>query len=346
MKKKKVIRMFLIVCLIIIIIGPFMFTGLIASKYGKLNIMTDIILTIGNLTKPGSLNVKSIPEIRDYLNKNEKKWNAKPIPFSNIKNMNIPSASNQVPVRIYTPSTGDKFPVIIYSHGGFWMAGNLDGRDNLCRKLSNNTNAIVVSVDYRLAPENPFPAGLNDVYSVLQWVSKNAESIHGNPIKICVAGDSAGGNLSAAVSQMARDKAGPHITCQVLIYPSTNISQLSTNSWTYFGINYTPTKEDSQKFLSLYTPKIQERKSPYASPILAKDFKKLPDALVITAEFDPLRDEGEDYARKLKVAGVQSVFTRYKGVIHGFITMDKVLKQADKATNEISIYLQKEFNKK
>ena len=346
MKKKKVIRTLLVFCLIIFIsCCSLIFRTLTSLKYGKLNIMADIILFVDNGTRPSSLNVKPT-EIRSYLNKNEKKWSANPIPFSNIKNMSITLASNRVPVRIYTPTTGDKLPIIIYSHGGFWMAGSLDGRDNLCRKLSKQTNAIVVSVDYRLAPENPFPAGLNDVYGVLQWVSKNAESIHGNPKQICVASDSAGGNLSAAVSQMARDKTGPHITCQVLIYPSTNIYQLNTKSWTYFGMNYMPTRENAEKFLSLYTPQIQDRKNPYASPILSKNLKALPDALVITAEFDPLRDEGEDYASKLKKAGVSSVSTRYKGVIHGFITMDKVLKQADEATNQISVYLQKEFNKK
>ena len=171
--------------------------------------------------------------------------------------MDIKTASNQVPVRIYTPDNGNNFPLIIYSHGGSFISGNIDEYDDVCRKLSKNSRAIVVSVNYRLAPENPFPAGLNDVYNVLQWVYKNAKSINGDSSRICVAGDSAGGNLSAVVSQMARDKDGPHITSLVLIYPSTNIYELNTKSWSYFGMDYNLTRENSERFISLIYSKIR-----------------------------------------------------------------------------------------
>lgn len=144
---------------------------------------------------------------------------------------------------------------------------------------------------------------------------------------------------------MTRDKARPHITCQVLIYPSTNIFELNSKSWTNFGHDYILTRENSQKYLSLYTPNIEDRENPYASPILAKHFKGLPDSLVITAQFDPLKDEGEAYAQKLKEAGISSVFTRYKGVTHGFVSMDSIFKQAEEALNQISLYLQKEIDK-
>ena len=186
-----------------------------------------------------------------------------------------------------------------------WIAGNLDTHDNVCRKLSLNTKAIVISVDYRLAPENPFPAGLNDVYNILEWTYKNAESINGDEKHIAIAGDSAGGNLSAAVSLMAKDKNGPHITCQVLIYPSTNIYELNTESWSYFSNDFNISKEEMEKYISLYVPRKEDRKNPYASPLLAKDFNELPDTLVITAEIDPLRDEGEAYGNKLKDTGIQ-----------------------------------------
>jgi acetyl esterase len=198
--------------------------------------------------------------------------------------MNIKLDSNQVLVRIYTPDNGDNLPLTIYAHGGSFISGSLDEYDNVCRKLSKNSNSIVVSVNYRLAPENPFPAGLNDVYNVLQWVYKNAKDINGDSSRICVAGDSAGGNISAAVSQMARDKGGPHITSLVLIYPSTNIYQLNTKSWTYFGMNYDLTKENSEKVISLYAPNLNVRKSAYASPLLSETFKDLPDTLIITAD--------------------------------------------------------------
>lgn len=152
--------------------------------------------------------------MRAVLNKAGARWKSKTISFSNIKNMDIKTDLNQVPVRIYTPDNGNNFPLIIYSPGGSWISGSIDDYDNVCRKLSKNSKAIVISVNYRLAPEDPFPAGLNDVYNVLQWAYKNAKSNNGDSSKICVAGDSAGGNLSAVVSQMARDKDGPPIISQ------------------------------------------------------------------------------------------------------------------------------------
>jgi acetyl esterase len=345
MKKKKGIWIFVIIVLALIT-GAFLFIrNLTTSSYGKLNMKVAVITGINKYLNPNSIKGKPINEIREALNKASTKWSAKPIPFSNIKNMNIDVSSNKIPVRIYTPEGGSKLPIIIYSHGGFWAAGNLDTHDNVCRKLSKNTKAIVVSVGYRLAPENPFPAGLNDVYNVLQWTYKNADSINGDGKHIAVVGDSAGGNLTAAVSQMARDKNGPHITCEVLVYPSTNISELNSKSWSYLFSNLSISREDMEKYISLYVPKEEDRIQPYASPLLAKDFKGLPNTLMIIAEIDSLRDEGEAYAKKLRGAGNEVVVTTYKGSPHGFLTMDRISKAADKALNEISSYLQKEFQK-
>ncbi|MBU3188266.1 alpha/beta hydrolase [Clostridium bowmanii] len=348
MKTKKIFLIFSSVMLIIVTCGYFIIKDFTTTGFGKLDTKFGVMTKIEKYFNPVSLKGKSINEIRVELNKNTTRWSSKPIPFPNIKNMNINTDTNKVPVRIYTPENGNSnsFPIIIYSHGGSFISGNIDVYDNVCRKLSKNTKAIVVSVNYRLAPENPFPDGLNDVYNVLQWVNKNAKSINGDSSNICVAGDSAGGNLSAAVSQMARDKAGPHITSVVLIYPSTNIYKLKTKSWSNFGMNYNYTKENSQKFLSLYVPKLEDRKNKYASPLLSNNFKNLPDTLIITSEFDPLRDEGEAYGKKLSLDGVDVVYTNYKGVTHGFITMDKITNKADEALIEISVYLKNKFNKK
>lgn len=346
MKNKRILWFFSAVVLVVILCGYLIIKDLTTTSYGKLDSIFGVMSKIDKYFNPISLKGKSISEVRVVLDKDATKWNSKPISFSNIKNIDIKTASNQVPVRIYTPDNGNKLPLIIYSHGGSWIAGNLDDYDNVCRKLSKYSKAIVVSVDYRLAPEDPFPAGLNDVYNVLQWVYKNAKNINGDSSQICVAGDSAGSNLSAAVSQMARDNAGPPITCQVLIYPSTNIYKLNTKSWSYFGMDYNLTKENSEKFISLYTPRLEDRKNPYASPLLSTNFKDLPNTLIITAEFDPLRDEGEAYGTKLKDAGVNVISTRYKGVTHGFITMDKITRKAAEAINEISIYLQNQFKEK
>ncbi|MBZ9686710.1 alpha/beta hydrolase [Clostridium estertheticum] len=344
--KKKFFLFFSVVVLIIIIIGSFSFKNLTTTSYGKLDTIFGVMSKIEKYFNPSLLKEKSIYEIRIALHKATTKWSPKPISFSNIKNMDIKTDTNQVPVRIYTPANGDIFPLIIYSHGGSFVSGNIDEVDNICRKLSKNSKAIVVSINYRLAPEDPFPAGLNDVYNVLQWVYRNAKSINGDSSRICIIGDSAGGNLSAAVSQMSRDKDGPHIISQVLIYPSTNIYELNTKSWSYFGMDYNPTKENTEKFISLYTPRLEDRKSKYASPLLSENFKGLPDTLIITAEFDPLRDEGEDYGNKLKEAGVDVISTRYKGVTHGFMSMGRITNKADEALNEISTYLLTQFNRK
>lgn len=345
MKKKKGVWIFLIIILAIIIVAFLFIKNLITTSYGKADMKIAVMMRINQYLNPNSIKGKPVKEIRQILNNDAAKWSAKPIPFSNIKNISIETSINKIPIRIYTPEGGSKYPIIIYSHGGFWIEGNLDSRDNVCRKLAKNTKAIVVSVDYRLAPENPFPAGLDDVYNVVQWVFKNAESINGDAKHIAVAGDSAGGNISAVISQMARDKKGPHITCQVLIYPSTNIYELNSKSWSYVSNNLTISREDMERFISLYVPKKEDRKSPYASPLLAKDFKDLPHTLMIIAEIDSLRDEGKAYAEKLKEAGNQVVATIYKGCPHGFLTMDRISSAGDKALNEISLYLQKEFQK-
>ncbi|MBU3215599.1 alpha/beta hydrolase [Clostridium estertheticum] len=347
MKKKKILLIFPVVVLIVIIYSFILIKNFTTTSYGKLDTLFGVMSKIEEHFNPISLKGKSIYEMRAALHKSTTIWKSKPIPFSNIKNMDIKTASNQVPVRIYTPDVnGNKLPIIIYSHGGSWISGSIDDYDNVCRKLSKNSKAIVVSVNYRLAPEDPFPAGVNDIYNVLQWVYKYAKSINGDSSRICIVGDSAGANLSAVVSQMARDKGGPHIISQVLIYPSTNIYQLNTKSWSYFGMDYNLTRENSEKFISLYTPSLEERKSGYASPLLSKNFKDLPDTLIITAEFDPLRDEGEAYGNKLKQAGVDVISTRYKGVTHGFISMDKITNKADDALIEISTYLKEKFNRK
>ena len=301
MKRKRIITV--VVLFALIIAAFFTIKNLTETRDGKINTYFAVNLQLDKILNPGSIDGKQIEEIRERLNRESTKFSKEPIPFSNIKNITVEVNSEKIPVRIYTPEDGENLPIIIYSHGGSWISGNLDTHDSVCRKLSQNTKAIVISVDYRLAPENPFPAGLNDVYNILQWTNKNAKSINGDEKLIAIVGDSAGGNLSAAVSLMARDKNGPHITCQVLIYPSTNIYELNSESWSYFANDFNISKEEMEKYISLYIPKKEDRKNPYASPLLANDFKKLPDTLVITAEIDPLRDEGEAYGNKLKEAG-------------------------------------------
>lgn len=315
------------------------------TKYGRLNTYTALNLMLDKFFNPKSSKEQSIEEIRQNLNRDSSKLSKSPIPFSNIKNTIVQTNSQKIPIRIYTPEDGSNFPIIIYSHGGFWISGNLDTHDSVCRKLSKNTKALVISVDYSLAPENPFPSGLNDVYAVLQWAYTNAESINGDKKHIAIAGDSAGANLSAAVSLISRNKNGPKITCQILIYPSTNIYKLNSESWSYFANDFNISTEEMEKYISIYIPEKEDRKTPYASPLLADEFNGLPDTLVITAEIDPLRDEGEAYANKLSESGIKTKIIRIDGVPHGFITMDKATKKADETLTQISSYLKLEFTK-
>jgi len=343
MKRKN--KIIVVVIFALIITGIFIMQTLTKTGDSKINPYVAENLESDKSLNPKSINGESIEKIRTGLNMAVTTLSTEPIPFSNIKNITIDVNSEKIPVRIYTPEDGNILPIIIYSHGGSWIAGNLDTHDNVCRKLSQNTKAIVISVDYRLAPENPFPLGLNDVYNVLQWTYKNAKSINGDESHIAIAGDSAGGNLSAAVSLMSKDTNGPYITCQVLIYPSTNIYKLNTQSWSYFSNDLNISTEEMEKYISLYIPEKEDRRIPYASPLLTKDLKGLPDTLVVTAENDPLRDEGEAYGNKLKEAGIQVDFIRINGVIHGFITMDKVTNKADEALSQIYSYLQNEFQK-
>lgn len=339
---KKFLKIFLVIIVILVTASFFFIRNLTETGHGKLNTYVALNLQLNKLLSPKPLNSSSIKETRKYLDSQSNKSDTT-IPFSNIKNTVINTNSYKIPVRIYTPEVKGKLPVIIYSHGGFWIAGSVDTHDSICRKLSKNTNAIVISVNYRLAPENPFPAAVNDIYSVLQWTYKNSESINGDKKHIAIAGDSSGGNLSAAVSLMARDKNGPPITCEVLIYPPTNIYKLNSKSWSYFSKSINLSAQDMQKYISLYVPREKDRKNPYASPLLAKNFSKLPDTLMIVAQIDPLHDEDIAYANKLKAAGTKVKVNEYDGVPHGFITMGKITNKSPEALNDIYSYIIKEF---
>jgi len=240
-----------------------------------------------------------------------------PEPIAKSEDRMIPGPGGQIPVRIYTPEGSEPFPVLVFFHGGGFVIGSIELYDEFCRELANGAGCMVVSVDYRLAPEHKFPAAVEDCYAATEWVAENAKAIGGNPALIAVGGDSAGGNLSAVVAQMARDKGTPPLVFQLLIYPATDFVHETQSSRENTG--YFLTKDDMAWFSSLYLRSETDGSNPQASPLLAEDLSGLPPALVITAEFDPLRDEGEAYAERLRQAGVDTVCTRYKGMIHGFL---------------------------
>jgi acetyl esterase len=231
-----------------------------------------------------------------------------------------------LPVRIYVPFGMGPFPVLVYFHGGGWVVGDLESSDGLCRILANTSGFIVVSVDYRLAPEHPFPAAADDAYYATRWVSINASSFAGDPSRIAICGDSAGGNLAAVVAQIARDCGKPAIQFQLLIYPVIDAA-CDTPSYSENAEGYFLTRDAMRWFWNHYVRSDADRNHPYASPLRAKSLAGLPSALVITAEFDPLRDEGERYAEGMRAAGTPVQLTRYDGMIHGFFAMGGMIDQ-------------------
>ena len=245
------------------------------------------------------------------------------IPVGTIENTTIEGPGGGIALRIYTPEAPDASdgegtcPIVMMFHGGGWVIGDLDTADSQSRELCAGTGCIVISVDYRLAPEHRFPAAAQDCYAATCWAKDNASSFGGDASRIAVAGDSAGGNLAAVVALMARDKSGPAIELQVLIYPVIDGVSFDTNSYRDNADGYLLTKESMLWFWDHYADQA-ERSNPYASPAHAEDLSGLPPALVMTAEFDPLRDEGEAYAAKLKAAGGAAECVRFDGMIHGF----------------------------
>ncbi|MFA5078172.1 MAG: alpha/beta hydrolase [Dehalococcoidia bacterium] len=241
-----------------------------------------------------------------------------------------------LPVRIYRPCDRDELPLVLYIHGGGWVVGSIATHDNVCRKLANLAGAIVVSVGYRLAPENKFPAGLEDVYAALEWIHQKAGSFGGYRARLAVAGDSAGANLAAAVCLVTRDRGGPPVRFQALAYPAVDASNLDRESYHLNGKGYYLTKKVIEQVIPLYINKPDDIFNPYVSPLLAKDVRGLPPGLVITAQFDPLMSEGEAYAARLSDAGIPCKLHRYSGMIHGFLSFTGLLPQAGQAIAEMA----------
>jgi acetyl esterase len=240
-----------------------------------------------------------------------------PEQVASVENRTIPGPAGEIPVRIYTPQGNGPFPALVFFHGGGWVICNLDTHDGICRSLANGAGCVVVSVDYRLAPEHKFPAAPEDCYAATQWVAQNAAELNVDASNVAIGGDSAGGNLTAVVAQMARDRGGPHLVFQLLIYPATDF-RMNTPSIEENATGYFLTKDDMIWFTNHYLNSEEDKTNPLASPLLASDLSGLPPALIITAQYDPLRDEGELYGQKLREAGVPVTISRYEGVIHGF----------------------------
>lgn len=243
-------------------------------------------------------------------------------PVYDVLNMTVSHTGRPgIPIRIYRPAASIPLPVLVFLHGGCWVFCDLDTHDNLCRYFCNQSQCLVVSVDYRRAPENRFPAGLDDAHAIVGWLAEHAAELGGDPARMAVGGDSAGGNLAAAVALMDRDRGEYRVGYQLLIYPILDISSFTTVSYQAYHTGYFLTQEMMEWASNLYVSHHSERENPYVSPLLAQDLTRLPPAFIVTAEADILRDEGEAYAHRLAAAGNKVRCVRYKGMVHAFVAM-------------------------
>ena len=256
-----------------------------------------------------------------------------PEAVAKVENRTIPGPAGQIPVRVYTPSASGPHPGLVFFHGGGFVLCSLDTHDGICRSLANAAGSVVVSVDYRLAPEHPYPAAPEDCYAATQWVAKNGSELGIEVSRLAIGGDSAGGNLTAVTALMARDRGGPALRFQLMIYPVTDCG-FGTESYRENGEGYFLTTGMMRWFWDKYLPDPKRAGEGYASPLRAANLSSLPPGLCITAGYDPLRDEGEAYAERLRQAGVDVRTSRYPGMFHGFLSMTAQLDQARKAVAE------------
>ena len=259
--------------------------------------------------------------------------------LARVEDLQIPSGRGSIAARLYSANTTGRKAALIYFHGGGFVVGNLETHDAVCRSLAGESGAVVIAVDYALAPENRFPAAVEDAYAATLWIVENAGRLGLDGQRISVGGDSAGGTLAIVTAMRCRDAGGPALRSQVLFYPVTDLSSFDTESYRSLSEGYGLSRAAMIWFGAQYLPSADFAQHPEASPLLATDFKGLPPALLITAEFDPLRDEGEAYARRLEGAGVPVQLSRYDGMIHGFVAMRGVVAGGRRAIGEAAAFL-------
>jgi acetyl esterase len=282
------------------------------------------------------------PEAREFYSQARFVSNPEPPELKSVEPLAIPAPHGSIPARIYTPKALRKpaglAPCLVFFHGGGWVIGDLDSHDVVCRKLADDGQLIVISVDYRLAPEHKFPAAVDDAITATKWIAINGKQLGVDAARLMVGGDSAGGNLAAVVAISARDGNGPAIAGQVLIYPATDFAMTHT-SHREPETSILLTHSVIKWFRDHYLNGAADAHDWRASPVRAGTLIGLPPAYVLTAGGDPLRDEGDEYAQRLKEAGVPVTYRHFPGQFHGFFTMGKLLQQANVAAGEIAAWL-------
>jgi acetyl esterase len=267
---------------------------------------------------------------------------ASPRELYEVRDRKIPGPGGMLELRVYRPSAEAQLPALLYYFGGGWTLGSIDTADAVCRALAAEAGCLVVSVGYRLAPEHPFPAAVHDCRAALRWVAAHAAEIGADPARLAVGGDSAGGNLAAAVALLARDEGGPRPVGQLLVYPNTDQSaddasmRANDDPWLF-------NRHSVAWYARHYLADPADAANPLASPLRAPDLSGLPPALVITAEHDPLRDQGEAYAHRLSESGVPVELTRYPGMSHGFFAMTATVAAATTALHQSATFLHTRF---
>jgi acetyl esterase len=264
-------------------------------------------------------------------------------PVHEVADLTIPGPGGDLPLRLYRPASARPLPALLYFFGGGWVLGTIDTADGISRSLANSSGALVIVVGYRLAPEHPFPAAIDDCYAALRWVAGHAGEIGADPTRLAVGGDSAGGNLAAAVALLARAD-GPALAGQLLVYPNTD--QLADDeSMRAADDPFLFNRHSVAWYRRHYLADPSDAASPLASPLRAESLAGLPPALVITAEYDPLREQGEAYARRLSDAGVQAELSRYPGMAHGFFAMAGTVDASRAAIAQAAAHVQSWFGR-
>lgn len=266
-----------------------------------------------------------------------------PVAVHRVWDTTIPGRSGPgIRVRCYQPRAEQPCGTLVYFHGGGWTLGSIESHEPVCRVLARAAGCLIISVDYRLAPDHKFPAALHDCLAVTRWAFRNCRRL-GSPRKVAIGGDSAGGNLAAAVALWNRDTSGPAALCQLLVCPAVGDPRSQSASYRAFGSGYFLTASDMLWFWQNYSSSADDERNPYALPLEAREFSGLPPAIILTAEYDPLRDDGERYAEKLRDAGVPVFLKRYDGAFHGFWNMAGVLDAGQIALRDASAKLREAF---